>query len=448
MTNEKMTSQVRAYIEAQRLLNPRDTVLIALSGGADSVALLRVLLALGYTVEAAHCNFHLRGAESDRDEQFVRALCQQHGVILHVQSFDTTAYAAAHRVSIEMAAREQRYAWFEALRQQRGLTVIAVAHHREDSVETLLINLLRGTGLHGLTGIAPRNGHLIRPLLGVSKQAILDYLQHLGQPFVTDSTNLQATYRRNKIRLEVLPLLQDINPSVVQTLADTADRLRQAEVVYQHAMEEAKQRVIRPVEKSSDTFAIHIDTLLSEPSPEALLHEILHPLGFNSAQQKDILRTLRSDSGRRVLAPEWELLRDRDSLLLRRRLQTENAENSAATPTQEAPTPKLHIEHRPRTIDFVIPRDKHIACLDAALVRQPLTLRHPQPGDRFVPFGMRGSKLLSDYFTDRKYTVYRKQQQWLLCSGPDIVWVVNERPDARYCVSERTKEVLLIWVEE
>jgi tRNA(Ile)-lysidine synthase len=427
---------VSAYIEAEHLLRPHDTVLIALSGGADSVALLRVLLALGYPVEAAHCNFHLRGDESDRDEQFVRRLCQEHRVPLHVTHFDTAAYAAAHSLSIEMAAREQRYAWFQALRQERGAAAVAVAHHRDDSVETMLLNLVRGTGLHGLTGIAPRNGHIIRPLLSVSRADILHYLQQLGQSYVTDSTNLQDAYRRNKIRLRVLPLLEELNPSIAQTLADTASRLRQAEALYQSGIDAGVERVLR---EDGTGKVLSIPALLAEPSPRALLHEILHPLGFHSAQEEDIYGSISRESGRRFTAHQWEVLRDRDAFLIRRL--------DDATAALQALPPRLQIQEHAVTPDYVLPRDKHVACLDADLLVQPLTVRRPRPADRFVPFGMKGKKLLSDYFTDRKYSAYRKQQQWVVCSGEDIVWLVDERPDGRYCVTGQTKRVVEIRVK-
>ena len=233
---------VNRFIEEKSLFFQKDKILVALSGGADSVALLRVLLALGYTCEAAHCNFHLRGKESDRDENFVRGLCNELNILLHVVHFDTQTYATKHRISIEMAAREMRYEWFEKLRQECDASVIAVAHHRDDSVETFLLNLIRGTGINGLKGIAPLNGHIVRPLLNVSRQDILQYLEHLHQDYVTDSTNLQDEYMRNKIRLNILPLLGELNPSVSESIAETANRLAETSLVYNKEMAEAKNQ--------------------------------------------------------------------------------------------------------------------------------------------------------------------------------------------------------------
>ena len=221
----KFREEVQRFIACKRLFGPSSKLLVALSGGADSVALLRVLVELGYTCEAAHCNFHLRGEESDRDEAFVRQLCEQLSVPLHVTHFDTQAHAREHQQSIEMAARELRYGWFQELVKQRKLNAIVVGHHRDDHVETLLINLIRGTGINGLTGIPAENGWVRRPLLNVSREQILDYLDHLGQPFVTDSTNLEDEYLRNKIRLNLLRMLEDLNPSIRETLSDSISHL-------------------------------------------------------------------------------------------------------------------------------------------------------------------------------------------------------------------------------
>ena len=238
-----MIHKVESFISRHKLLTPGAKVLVALSGGADSVALLVALLKLGYHCEAVHCNFHLRGAESDRDEAFVKQLCEKKGVKLTTAHFDTAAHAKAHGISIEMAARELRYKLFEELRSSCGAEAIAVAHHRDDSAETVLLNLIRGTGIKGLRGIQPRNGNIVRPLLCVGRADIIDYLEWRGEKFVTDSTNLTTDYTRNKIRLEVIPKLAEINPSILDSLAATAQRIAEAELIYSHSIKEATERV-------------------------------------------------------------------------------------------------------------------------------------------------------------------------------------------------------------
>lgn len=418
-----MKSHVAQYIDHHRLFTAEDKVLVALSGGADSVALLRLLLSLGYTCEAAHCNFHLRGAESDRDEEFVRSLCREQEVPLHIVHFDTEKEAKERHISIEMAARELRYNWFEEVRKECGAAAIAVAHHRDDSVETFLLNLIRGTGINGLRGIQPRNGKIVRPLLCLDRKEITDYLDSLGQSYVTDSTNLQDEYTRNKIRLNLLPMMQEINPAVKESILKTAEHLEDAASIYRVCIEEAKKRILTPE-------GIRIRALLQETAPETVLFEILYPLGFNATQVKDIYRALSGQPGKVFASTCWRVVKDRELLLIE--------------PLQEATKPNLTMKEYEYTPDFVIPRDKNTACFDADKLRHPLSLRLWQQGDTFVPFGMKGRKKVSDYLTDRKFSLLRKERQWVLCCGDDIIWLVGERADNRFRVDEGTKKALII----
>ncbi len=416
--------KVQRFIEEKRLFTLKDKVLVALSGGADSVALLRVLLDLGYPCEVAHCNFHLRGEESNRDEHFVRTLCEALHIPLHITHFDTTHYASTHHISIEMAARELRYTWFESIRKERGAEVIAVAHHRDDSVETLLLNLVRGTGINGLKGITPKNGHIVRPLLNVSREEVMDYLFHLHQDYVTDSTNLQDEYMRNKLRLNVLPLLRELNPSVNESIAETANRLTDVAHIYNKVMEQARLRIV------CDDHRVHIPSLLREDVPETLLFEVLRPYGFHSPQVRDIFRSLSAQSGKRFSSGKWEVLRDREYLLIR-------------LLDVEEQLPNLEMKELELTPDFIIPRDKEVACLDADTLALPLTVRKWQKGDKFIPFGMKGSKNVSDYLTDRKFSLFAKENQYVVCDAEGrIVWLVNERSDNRFRITGKTKRVI------
>lgn len=419
--------KITEYINHLRLFSVEDKVLVALSGGADSVALLRLLLSAGYSCEAAHCNFRLRGKESDRDEEFVRRLCREQQVELHVTHFDTEKIAEERHISIEMAARELRYDWFEELRKERRTAVTAVAHHRDDSVETILLNLIRGTGINGLLGIRPKNGFIVRPLLCMDRAEVVDYLKSIGQEYVTDSTNLQDDYTRNKIRLNLLPAMQEINPSVKESILATAEHLADAAAIYKKGIEEGKLRVSVPQ-------GIRIEALKREPAPETLLFEILHPLGFNAARVKDIYRAIDGQPGKVFTANGYRVLKDRDLLWME--------ESKELTP------PRLQMEELPYTPDFIIPRDKDTARLDADKLRAPLTLRLWRQGDSFVPFGMKGTKKVSDYLTDRKFSRLRKERQWVLCCGEDIAWLVGERTDNRFRVEEETKRVVVIRVRD
>ena len=425
--------RVQQFIEEKSLFAPDDKVLVALSGGADSVAMLHLLVSLGYRCECAHCNFHLRGEESDRDERFVRQLCEKMSVKLHVIHFQTKEYAAQHHLSIEMAARELRYNWFEELCQEHHTTVIAVAHHRDDSVETVLLNLIRGTGINGLKGIACKNGRVVRPLLQESREAILDYLEHVGQDYVTDSTNLQDEYMRNKIRLNILPMMREMNPSVADSIFETSRRLSEVADIYNAD----RQKVLseKLVETSKDMYRMEIEAVLSDAAPMSLLFEALSPFGFNDSQIKDVYRSLVNEqSGKRFFTQAWEVLRDRDSLFIYRK-------------EKQGELPKLIVEVMDLSADFVILREKGIAYLDADKVKEPLVVRRCQTGDWFVPFGMTGRKKVSDYLTDRKFSLLKKENQCVVCAGEDIVWLVNERSDNRYRITPNTKRVMILRVD-
>lgn len=420
-----MKKKVATYIAQQQLIEPGSKVLVALSGGADSVALLRILISLGYVCEAAHCNFCLRGTESERDETFVRQLCQEQNVPLHVIHFDTTGEASRKHISIEMAARELRYTWFEQVRQACGATAIAVAHHRDDSAETFLLNLLRGTGINGLQGIRPRNRYIIRPLLCLNRQEIISYLTTLKQNYVTDSSNLEDLYMRNKIRLHLLPMMQQITPAAKENLLKTAAHLADAALLYQQAVNEGRKRILLDGGR-----AIDIKALLHELAPNTLLFEVLHPLGFNESQIENICQALQGQPGKKFNAGKWIVVKDRDKLLIEEQ--------------QKNVPPVLDIQTYNYTTSFNIPHDKHSAAFDADKLLYPLSLRLWQQGDTFVPFGMKGRKKVSDYLTDRKLSLAQKERQWVLCCGEDIIWLVGERSDNRFRVSNATQRITIV----
>lgn len=415
--------RIERYITEKGLFGKQDKLVVALSGGADSVALLRALLSLGYDCMAAHCNFHLRADESDRDEAFVRKLCDILSVPLEVVHFQTSDYAKEKGLSIEMAARELRYEWFENIRQKHGASYIAVAHHKDDNVETFLLNLSRGTGINGLKGIMPKNGWIVRPLLEVGRDDILEYLKNIGQDYVTDSTNLEDIYTRNKIRLDIIPLFKQINPSFCDSVCETAIRLSDVAAIYRQAIHSAMERVM----VSSD--ALSIEKLLREVSPQAILFEWLSPLGFNSTQIKDIMRSLKSVSGKIFYSNSWTLLRDRDRLLLKNKT-VDNEEY------------KLNVRSFSLESGFEVPKINYIAYIDADKLCGELKLRKWKSGDRFVPFGMKGFKKIRDYLRDRKLSLFEKENVMVVTSGEEIVWVVNERTDNRFRIDSNTKTVV------
>ena len=438
-----MWSKVDAYIKKYKLLNTNNLYLVALSGGADSVALLLLLKEHGFNVHAAHCNFHLRGAESDRDEAFCETLCRQLDVPFHRVHFDTRAYADLHKVSIEMAARELRYGWFAQLCKDLGAAAVCVAHHRDDSVETVLLNLVRGTGLRGLTGIKPLTSHgvcppvrLIRPLLCVSRSEIEAFLAERGQEYVTDSTNLEADVMRNKIRLQVLPMLRELNPAVSENIQRTAENLAEAQEVLDAV-----------VGKYKDSNILELSELEKYGSSEYIVFEWLKNYGFNGNQVRQILDAecggiVNSATGYDVLKDRSRLIVEVTSKPLKRMIVPEegtyvvggfgvkNAENS-----------KLRV----RKCGVYVSKEAHIATVDAAKVRFPLTIRGVEEGDRMQPYGMQGMKLLSDLMTDLKMNLFEKRRQLVVADAQGvIVWAVGLRTDQRVAVSDQTKEVLEI----
>ena len=431
-----MWNKVATFIERQQLLDASKKHLVALSGGADSVALLLVLRRLGYTVEAVHCNFRLRGAESDRDEQFVCSLCEKEAVIVHRAHFDTKAYAELHRISIEMAARELRYRYFEQLRQDIGAEDICVAHHQDDAVETLLINLIRGTGIHGLTGIRVRNGHIVRPLLCVSRAEITAWLDAIGQSYVTDSTNLVPDVVRNKLRLQVLPLLRAINPAASANIAKTAHRMAEVERLFNLSIQSALSEYFKD-------GTIAVAAILNHPSPECLLHELLTPYNFTPSQIEQVFANLSAPSGRIFQSPTHEVAVDRARLIVNERCQSQPVLRIPETGVYHyAANQKFRVE----VSDHVqVSKSPDCASLDADKVHFPLLIRPTQTGDRFQPFGMNGSRLVSDYLTDRKRSIFEKRRQLVVTDADDrIIWLVGERTDQRFCIEATTRCTLYI----
>lgn len=454
--------RVRRFASVHELFVYGGKYIVALSGGADSVSLLFVLKhlehELGISVEAAHCNFHLRGAESVRDEEFCKQLCERLSVPLHLIHFDTQAYADLHRVSIEMAARDLRYGYFENLRRDIKAQDICVAHHRDDSVETVLLNLVRGTGLRGLRGIQPRNGNIIRPLLSLSREDIVQYLDVLGESYVTDSTNLHNDVKRNKIRLDVMPLLRELNPSVSQSIFESSLRVGEALKVFDEAM----KRSIADVTATSPShhltispphhLVISVERLKQQPSPEYTLHEILSSRGFTSAQIEQIYGSLDTCSAGKIIASDsHELAFDRGSLLVQPRTNVADAVRSMRIPETGtyvfSDSLKIKVAAEDCGDDYVPSRAADCVCLDASDIKFPLTLRHIEQGDRFVPFGMNGMKLVSDYLTDRKKNVFEKRAQLVVTDAQQrIVWLVGERTDNRFRITPHTQQALRLTI--
>ncbi len=424
-----MWSKVEKYIDRYKLIDISRLYIVALSGGADSVSLLLLLHEHGYKIHAAHCNFHLRGDESDRDEQFCVDLCRRINVPLHRAHFDTKTYAESHKVSIEMAARELRYGWFEQLRIDIGAEGICVAHHRDDSVETVLLNLIRGTGLRGMTGMKPRNGYILRPLLCVTRKELLEYLKDIKQNFVTDSSNLQTDVQRNKVRLQLLPTMKGINVAVVENITRTAENLMKAQCVLDDILYNIKQSNI-----------IELSKLNGFSSREYFVYEWAKEYGFNGHQVEQIMK---AETGSIFSSNQgFDLLVDRNRLVV----------EPSMKPLKMVVIPEVGTYVVGNCVKLSVKRDTTMvskltecATIDAQNVLFPLKVRRVEKGDWMVPFGMKGRKLLSDLMTDKKMTLFEKRRQLVVVDAKgDILWLVGVRTDNRYCVTSSTKEVLVI----
>ena len=436
-----MLSTVQAYIAQHQLLRPGAPVIVGLSGGADSVALLHILTRLGYPCVAAHCNFHLRNDESDADADFAQQTAEALGLPFRRIDFDTADYAHQNGVSTEMAARTLRYEWFETLRRELGAEAIAVAHHRDDNVETVLLNLIRGTGLSGLCGMRPRNGRIVRPLLSVDRHQIVRWLADRHIPFRTDSSNASDVYRRNFVRLRLLPLMEQLNPSVRDAILRMAGHLTDVEAIYRNAIDSHRAHLIDAGGR------ISIDALLCTPAPHAVLFELLTPYGFTPSQCADITRALSGESGRSFVAPggRWHLLKDRLHLILYPADEV-SADAFTLTLGSELTAPiRLSLEERIVDEAFTISRSPHVATFDADRIALPLTLRRWRAGDSFVPFGMTGRKKLSDYFSDHKFSLLHKAAAWILCDASGrILWIVGHRTDNRFRITSKTRRALIV----
>lgn len=455
-----MLNKIKRFIVSEHLLQVDALYLVALSGGADSVALLLCLKELGYCVEVVHCNFHLRGEESLRDEQFCEDLCQRENIPLHKVHFDTQAYADLHKVSIEMAARELRYRYFFQLKEALGADGVCVGHHKEDSVETILINLVRGTGLSGLMGIRPRNHDVIRPLLCVTRQEIEDYLRQQAVSFVTDSTNLIDDVVRNKIRLNVLPQLSEINPSVTDAILTTSNHLSEVDAIVQESLKTALGKAVSFINSatqvssnslSNEPFQLDLSVVRAFPSPSYLLFYILKPLGFSSSQIAEMVSHLDGQTGQLWYSPSHEITHDRGVFMVLPREEAEPRqlvipetgryvydEQLSLRLTEQALTPSSNVSFSkvPTVVD-----------LDASSIRFPLTLRRVAEGDRFTPLGMRGTQLMSDFLTNLKRNRFEKRNQLVLLDATGtILWVLGLRINDRFKLTPQSTSCLRIEV--
>ncbi len=441
------------YIQQQNLFTAKDQLLLAVSGGVDSVVLTDLCFKAGYSFTIAHCNFQLRGEESEADEIFVRSLGEKYKVEVRVRCFDTEQYAAEHKLSIQEAARVLRYDWFEEIvngqssivssHDSRLTTHILTAHHADDNNETLLMNFFRGTGLHGLTGIPVSYGHIKRPLLSFTKQELLAYAEEHQLQHREDSSNSSSKYTRNFFRNEIIPAISKVYPQVKENLADNINRFKEIEQLYNFSTQLLIKKLCRV--KGNE---IHIPVKqLMQYKNRALIYEIIHPYGFSEKQVDELLKLAASESGKFIDSPalHFRIVKNRHWFII--------------TPVQSTESATIVIEEKDATVLFEagslsikkstaanreLSTSNDTATLDADKIIFPLLLRKWKTGDYFYPLGMKKKKKLSRFFIDQKLSKTDKEKVWVIESNKKIIWVAGHRIDDRFKITPATKQILKV----
>ena len=440
-----LLEEFEKYIAENELFSHDDKLLLTVSGGVDSMVMMALTAAAGYRFGVAHCNFQLRGNESDEDEVLVENEARRYGVEFYNKRFDTVGEMERTGESMEMAARRLRYAWFKELCEEHGYTAIVIAHHGNDSIETFFINLLRGTGLRGLTGISTQVGHIVRPMMFATRKIIHDYAVAHRIPYREDSSNRSTKYLRNKVRLGVVPMFKDIKPQFTNIMRRNIARLSQAQDFITSAINIVKGEAM---ERSGDMHTLWVDRIRPTLPRHYVIYEILSSeFGFKGDVVDALCRALDAElSGRRFYAREWVAVTDRGRVVISPIADDDDCEVIVDRGAIRSYAGGVALYYEYCDIDFIDSLDQgdNVALLDADKLKFPLRLRRWQDGDWFVPFGMSGRKKLSDFLIDKKVSLAEKRRQFVLMSGDDIVWVVGRRLDDRYAITRKTENVLKV----
>ncbi|HQG35716.1 MAG TPA: tRNA lysidine(34) synthetase TilS [Bacteroidales bacterium] len=440
-----MLNEFLKYIESNNLASSNEKILLAVSGGIDSMVMAELFRHSPYITGIAHCNFKLRGVDSDADELHVKEYASKMGIPLFVKSFDTENYARQKGISIQMAARQLRYDWFEEIRIKNRYDLIAVAHNMDDRTETFLINLTRGTGISGLVSMRPRKGHIIRPLLFASRNSIENYAISNHITWREDKSNDETKYIRNKFRHNIIPLFKEINPDFDKTIIETAERFSELEEILRSFIAAIKEKTCR---QKGDLISFDSEKLQSCRPLKTTLFELFRPYGLTTGQLNDLIELLKGRTGAKILTRTHMIIRNRNELIVTtlpipepEEYVTENIEELRMLPFIERAE---IIEKGP---DFVIDTSPLILSFDAEKISFPMKIRRWKAGDRFQPLGMNEFKKLSDFFTDRKYSIRDKERAYILESGGDIAAILGERIDNRFRITTGTRKVLLVVIK-
>ncbi len=430
------------FIKKENLFQPKDKLLLVVSGGIDSAVLCELCKQAGYDFAIAHCNFKLRGDESDRDEHFVRELAKKYNAEIFVKNFDTENYAEENNLSIQLAARQLRYAWFESIITEQQINWILTAHHANDNIETLLINFFKGTGIKGLRGILPKQNKIIRPLLFAKKEELVEFAKENNISYMEDSSNASDKYTRNYFRNQLIPSIQKVFPNAEDNLLKNIERVKEIESLYDQSINLYKKKLL---EQRGEEIHIPVLKLLRSRPLATIVYEIVRDFGFTSSQTEEVVKLLGSDSGKYIQSPTYKIIKNRNWLII--------------TPVSSIIAENFLIEEKNESIEFVngklkfekikpgnsqITTDSSVVMLDADEIIFPLLLRKWKQGDYFYPLGMKKKKKLSRFFIDQKLSIMDKEKSWVLEMDKKIIWVVGKRIDDRFKVLPKTKNILKI----
>jgi len=420
-----MLNSFVAFTSQQKLFSEKHNILLAVSGGIDSVVMCELFHQSKIKFGIAHCNFQLRAKESDGDSAFVKKLGDKYKVDFFSKKFETNKFSERSGISIQMAARDLRYNWLEETRGKNGFDCIAVAHHKDDSIETFFINLLRGTGIAGLHGILPKQGNIVRPLLFATRQEIESFYKRNKLKHREDSSNQSDKYLRNKIRHRIIPELKKINPNIEEIISKDIERIKDVEQIYLETINAKKNEILK---KENGRTLISVNKLKQLNSLKTYLFEFLREFNFSSPVIEDIIESFKKQSGKKFYSSTHQLVKDRENLIISERNENIKKLN-------------LSFSVKDKNKNFKFPVNKNIACLDHDLLQLPLKKRIWKRGDSFHPLGMKGKKKLSDFLVDNKISITDKEKVQVLLSGNQIVWVIGMRIDDRFKVTEKTKKI-------
>ncbi len=434
-----MLNQFQNHIQLLFPFLKESKFFIAVSGGIDSMVLVDLFRKLEYDFSILHCNFQLRGEESEAETQFLRDFCRNNQIQYILRYFDTTEYAEEHKLSTQLAARELRYSWFQEKLAKNNYQYLLTAHHADDNLETFIINLSRGTGLEGLTGIPAQNDYVIRPLLPFSRDEILTYAEENKLVWKEDSSNASYKYLRNKIRHKIVPILKELHPTFLDNFQKTQNYLIENQTFIKYEVNERFNDVVQIEENKK---VISIEKLLQLQNWKTYLYHWLKPYGFSA--WNDIYDLVNATSGKQIFSEEFILLKDRTSLLLFEK--TANFESYFLN--EDENSLKFPLKITKSKVDNISNPNKDSIFVDVEKLIFPLEIRKWKEGDVFCPSGMQGKKKLSKFYKDEKYSLFDKENQWLLCSNNEIVWVIGKRADERFIATETTHNIIKLQVEE